>query len=482
MTRPTIVKRAAILLLLLSTLDYQLSTQAQGTAFTYQGQLKDGPGPANGSYDLTLSLFGVSSGGSAVGGPVIHLATPVTNGLFTVSLDFGTGKFTGLPRWLEMGVRTNGSGSFATLNPRQPLTPAPYAIYAASAGVGGGSPWLLNGSNTFYNGGRVGIGTATPATPLHIASDAESVMVLQDTGPASTQSGYLGFWNATPTETAWVGFGTPGSPHFSMVNARSLGDIVLTPGQGGHIFLSEEVKVGGAPPVGTSELFLLDNVGENWGTILRVQGNAGGTVFRVDNDGDVIVAGNLTKGGGSFKIDHPLEPADKYLSHSFVESPDMMNIYNGNVITDAKGNAAVTLPDWFGALNRDFRYQLTVIGQFAQAIVSKEVSGNQFSIQTDKPNVKVSWQITGIRQDAYANAHRIPVEELKTKERGFYLHPALFGQPGEKGVEWAHRQEMTNEIKEQQRLNAPEKVAAGGTKKTDRRQPLLPPLQTVIAN
>lgn len=144
------------------------SLQAQGTAFTYQGQLKDGVAPANGSYDLTFSLFGVSSGGSAVGGPVIKLATPVTNGLFTVLLDFGVGQFASLARWLEIGVRTNGSGSFATLNPRQSLTPTPYAIYAASAGVGGGSPWLLNGTDTFYNGGNVGIGSSTPSTRLEI--------------------------------------------------------------------------------------------------------------------------------------------------------------------------------------------------------------------------------------------------------------------------------------------------------------------------
>jgi len=116
-----------------------------------------------------------------------------------------------------------------------------------------------------------------------------------------------------------------------------------------------------------------------------------------------------------------------------------MNIYNGNVITDAQGNAVVRLPDWFETLNRDFRYQLTVIGQFAQAIVAGEIANRQFSIKTDKPSVKVSWQVTGIRQDAWANAHRIPVEELKPeKERGLYLHPELFGAPAEKSIT-AHR-------------------------------------------
>src|SRR5262249_48563045 len=85
-------------------------------------------------------------------------------------------------------------------------------------------------------------------------------------------------------------------------------------------------------------------------------------------NGDVQIGGNLSKGGGSFKIDHPLDPENKYLYHSFVESPDMKNIYDGTVTTDESGEATITLPGYFEALNRDFRYQLTVIGTFAQAI------------------------------------------------------------------------------------------------------------------
>ncbi|HEY1659826.1 MAG TPA: DNRLRE domain-containing protein [Candidatus Sulfotelmatobacter sp.] len=161
---------------------------------------------------------------------------------------------------------------------------------------------------------------------------------------------------------------------------------------------------------------------------LDVRGNASIT-------GNLTVTGTLSKGAGTFKIDHPLDPANKYLYHSFVESPDMMNVYNGNISTDGSGLATVTLPDWFEALNRDFRYQLTVIGQFAQAIVASEVSHNQFTIRTDRPNVKVSWQVTGIRQDAYANAHRIQVEEDKpAQDQGHYLHPELFGAGPEQAV------------------------------------------------
>jgi trimeric autotransporter adhesin len=150
----------------------------------------------------------------------------------------------------------------------------------------------------------------------------------------------------------------------------------------------------------------------------------------VATSGNVDVLGTLSKGGGSFKIDHPLDPANKYLYHSFVESPDMMNIYNGNVTTDANGDAAVELPEWFEILNRDFRYQLTVIGQFAQAIVAGKVANHQFVIKTDKPNVEVSWQVTGIRQDAFANTHRIQVEAEKAPaDRGHYLYPELVGAP-----------------------------------------------------
>ncbi len=172
--------------------------------------------------------------------------------------------------------------------------------------------------------------------------------------------------------------------------------------------------------------------------------------------GNVAVAGTLSKGAGSFKIDHPLDPANRYLYHSFVESPDMMDIYNGNAVTDEDGLAVVRLPDWFEALNRDFRYQLTVIGRFAQACVEEEIAGNRFTIRTSVGKVKVSWQVTGIRHDAYADAHRIPVDEEKPEaERGYYLHPELLGQPKERGVERARHPELTRRLEEEQAKPAP---------------------------
>jgi hypothetical protein len=153
--------------------------------------------------------------------------------------------------------------------------------------------------------------------------------------------------------------------------------------------------------------------------------------------GNVNVTGTLSKGGGAFRIDHPLDPENKYLQHSFVESPDMMNIYNGNVITDADGNATINMPDYFGTLNMDFRYQLTVIGQFAQAIVAEEISENKFSIQTDKPNVKVSWQVTGVRKDKWAEQNRIQVEvDKRPEEVGKYAHPEAYNLPIERSIDY----------------------------------------------
>jgi len=165
--------------------------------------------------------------------------------------------------------------------------------------------------------------------------------------------------------------------------------------------------------------------------------------------GSVEVNGNLSKTSGSFKIDHPLDPANKYLYHSFVESPDMMNIYNGVATLDAAGEAVIQMPEWFGALNRDFRYQLTCIGGFAPVYIAQELANNQFKIGGGHAGMKISWQITGIRQDAWANAHRIPVEEPKTdRERGFYLHPELYGAPEEKSVAWARHPETMRRFKE----------------------------------
>ena len=111
---------------------------AQGTAFGYQGRLTSGTNPADGSYDLTFAVFNVLSGVGQVGPTLTNTPTAVSNGMFTVTLDFGPGVFDGADLWLEIGVCTNGGGAYTMLSPRQALTPTPYAIHAGNAGTLGG--------------------------------------------------------------------------------------------------------------------------------------------------------------------------------------------------------------------------------------------------------------------------------------------------------------------------------------------------------
>jgi len=138
----------------------------------------------------------------------------------------------------------------------------------------------------------------------------------------------------------------------------------------------------------------------------------------------------------------------------------MKNIYDGVATLDAQGEAVVQLPEWFEALNRDFRYQLTCIGGYAPVYIADEIVNNQFRIAGGKPGLKISWQVTGIRQDAWANAHRIPVEEAKpAKEQGYYLHPELFGAPEEKGTAWGNHPEQMR-----QRKQSENRLPQGGTR------------------
>lgn len=169
----------------------------------------------------------------------------------------------------------------------------------------------------------------------------------------------------------------------------------------------------------------------------------GGSAFAGYFSGDVQVVGLLSKSAGTFRIDHPLDPANKYLSHSFVESPDMMNVYNGNVRLGGDGTAVVELPAYFEALNRDFRYQLTCIGGFAPVYIAEKIKGNTFKIAGGTPGLEVSWQVTGVRQDAWADAHRVQVEEDKpADERGTYLTPKEHGQPENKARDFGRMRRL----------------------------------------
>jgi hypothetical protein len=187
--------------------------------------------------------------------------------------------------------------------------------------------------------------------------------------------------------------------------------------------------VGSSRNVGMHTEALYGN--SNWGIYSFAGGGWPGGDFAGYFDGDVNVTGVLYRSGGGSRIDHPLDPANKYLCHSSVESADMMNVYSGNATLDGNGEAWVELPEWFETVNGDCRYQLTAVGAPGPNLyVAEKISGNRFRIAGGVPGAEVSWQITGIRRDPFAQAHRIPVEpEKPSSERGLYLDPELYGQP-----------------------------------------------------
>jgi hypothetical protein len=169
--------------------------------------------------------------------------------------------------------------------------------------------------------------------------------------------------------------------------------------------------------------------------------------------GDVSISGNLSVAGTkNFRIDHPIDPANKYLYHAAVESSEVMNLYTGNVVLDASGEAAVQLPDWFETLNRDFRYQLTAVGAPAPNLhVAQEVQNHSFSIAGGAAGMKVSWQVTGVRQDAWEKAHPMVAEVQKPqRERGYYINPELFGAPPERNIDWARNPQLMKRLKDLQ--------------------------------
>ncbi len=322
----------------------------------------------------------------------------------------------------------------------------------------GAEKFNVDVSGNVFASGNVGIGTTNPQLRLHLSGLGTGA------GGAS-----LSLENSGTDGKRWDIYSTDNT--FSQGSGKLLFYRAWADGYGGTMVLNSNGNVG----IGTTNpsAYKLE-VQANFNTAIVGINSGGHGIYGESNQfccmalwgrntggglagffqNDVQVVGNLSKGGGSFKIDHPLDPANKYLSHSFVESPDMMNIYNGNVILDAKGEAVVELPGWFEALNRDFRYQLTAIGAPGPNLyIAEEISDNRFRIAGGARGMKVSWQVTGIRQDAYANAHRIPVEEEKpVQERGYYLHPELHTQPEEKGIEWARHPEIMQQMKARQQL------------------------------
>jgi hypothetical protein len=367
------------------------------------------------------------------------------------------------------------------------LSYTPYALYSTNAGYAASTDYaakadLLDGydSSSFSFAGHSHLGeTWAGSAPLTLSnadftaalnassngpavvaasasSDGLQVSSAGDDGVQVTQSNYglyvvnsnyaailigtAGTYGMSISKTTEDGIKifTAGSPTGAAIGSAAHNGIEIENAQGSGVFVGHS----------DSDGVRVENGGFNGGFFKTEAINGNGLVGIANNgtgaygvlggstngyagyfSGKVHVAGALTKSSGAFKIDHPLDPANKYLYHSFVESPDMKNIYDGVVTLDANGKATVQLPDWFEALNEEFRYQLTCIGGYAPVYIAEEVNSNQFKIAGGAAGLKVSWQVTGIRHDPYAEANRIVVEEMKSPEQqGTYLFPAGYGQ------------------------------------------------------
>lgn len=398
-----------------------------------------------------FQISGVSSGAVTIT-YVGTAKTFVTGDSFSIKVNFTSPSTPGQGVILLSVTGSNISSSFSSISARREvpivsfITGTPGATGATGAmgtpGANGatGAPGATGPAGANGSAGPTGATGPTGANgfvtlPFSGSDNAAESFKVTNTGGGVSIKGVGG------TGTGVIGEGTIGVAGFG----TTAGGTGVT-GSGG----ANGGSGGGAGVIGTGNdngTGVVGLGGNSGGTGVRGVGMGGGTgIVGVGSgsanlagkfEGNVDITGSLTKGSGTFKIDHPLDPENKFLYHSFVESPDMMNVYNGNVTLDANGYAVITLPQYFEVLNKDFRYQLTPIGNPGKRVlyIAQEITNNQFAIGGGKPGMKVSWQVTGVRKDPYAEVHRVQVEvEKNDNEKGLFLHPEEYGQPKERGI------------------------------------------------
>ena len=348
------------------------------------------------------SLLEISTSALAALGPVLTLTNTAGEASAESALDFNT-------------VLPSTTGTY---NPMARIVAQDALHYSDNLLFQSNLPGAANsGLQTniiIQSNGQVGVNTTAPGAQMEVDANAGL--------------GYDAFYAYGGTSSAGVG----------SVGVEGYGGAGLSSGSGGSAGYFSGGYAEGTGPGGDG----VDAFAGGSADSSATQGYAG--YFA----GDVTVTGTVSAGAKDFEIDDPLDPANKYLDHASVESSEMVNIYSGNVTTDELGIATVQLPEWFESENTDFRYQLTVLGKFAQAIISEEISNHQFKISTNSSWTKVSWQVTGVRQDAYAKTHPLVVEREKPgAERGFYVHPELYGQSAEKQTQWARHPEGMRRMK-----------------------------------
>lgn len=383
------------------------------------------------------TLFSLSnSGAGGAGSFVITNSGSGANALTGTSAGSGSGVL----------ASSSGSGNALTAN----TSGAGNAVAATHSGASGrvGYFQLTNSSNAsaaLEVISQSSVGNSIVATT--VGGTAVAATTTNGSGVTSTSSlgraGVFTITNSVNTSNALVasttgtgvgisGTSTSGFGIFGTGSTSRAGVIGST--------AATATYLGGSGVAGFSDAAYGTSGVSNTG--MAVLGYSNGTAWggyfvgNVLTTGSLTVNGTLSKAAGTFKIDHPLDPENKYLYHSFVESPDMMNIYNGMIILDADGTAEVELPAWFESLNREFRYQLTAIGSPGPNLyIAEKIHGNRFRIAGGMPGQEVSWEVTGIRHDRYAERYRVQVEvEKAPADRGKYLHPELYSQPRAAGI------------------------------------------------
>lgn len=323
------------------------------------------------------------------------------------------------------------------------------AISATTTGTGRAAYFEVNNSasgsatvNVKNNGVGGGIAIQLPTTN----NGARGIDVSQSgVGPGvfSASTGGTGLWGTTTSISAAgvIGDNSKGEAVVGRANSSGLGVGAVVgrndgpQGYGVRGFVTDNNAFGVIGQVGISGGLngygVRGDVVNTNGSGIGVYGNAtGATQYAMWANGR-----SVTTGTKSFVIDHPADPANKMLVHYCTEGSQPMNAYSGNVTTDAAGHAWVNLPSYIEDVNKDFRYQLTVIGTFAQAIVGDEIKAGRFQIRTDKPGVKVSWRVEGVRNDKWVRKYGAPDEVDKPANwKGKYIQPELFDMAPEKGM------------------------------------------------
>ncbi len=308
----------------------------------------------------------------------------------------------------------------------------------------------IGNSDMYQSGTKVGLGTIAPTATFDATSTDDMVGSFVGTsGTAPTigvlQGKYAGTDASVPNSVGVYGASTPDITTTAGYGVEGDGGAIGVYGLARSEDFANEVHGvegdafgDGTACVGVLGAAYMNTVGVlfNYGIYGTTDASGLFADYAGEFNGNLDCTGDFTCGGFKFfRMDHPTDPANKFLFHSCVESNEAMNVYSGNITTDASGVATVALPDYFQALNKDFRYQLTVIGNFAQAIVGQKIQDNKFTIKTSVPNTEVSWQVSGVRNDEYAKAHPFATEVAKKGPlQGKYIHPELYGKSKEQGV------------------------------------------------